>query len=156
MKTILLKPKMVFTSLVLTIVLSLFLIVHQTQGAATMSASASAGAWSSSAEAVPGISGVNSYERFEGYSGTGTAYADVMGDTESTVDQGISAWCDEVTYGFTTESGFSIEYTEKFVAVSKANKTNYGMPYDDKWASAHGTCDDAYDDAYDDYDCSWW
>ena len=49
-----------------------------------------------------------------------------------------------------------IEYTEKIVRSKSASRTNYGMPYDDKWASANGTCGGAYDDAYDDYDCSWW
>ena len=52
-----------------------------------MSASASAGGWSASASATPGISDVNTYERGAGYTGTGTAHADVMGDTNSTINQ---------------------------------------------------------------------
>lgn len=146
---------LVFTSLVLTVLLSLCFVVHRTQGSATMSASASAGSFSCYAEAVPGISGVETYDRGEGYTGTGSAYADVMGDTDSTVDKAISARCDEYTHGYQHRSGYYIEYTEKFVDSRGAKEGNYGMPYSDKWASANGTCG-AYDAASASYDSPWW
>ena len=127
------RSELVFMSLVLTVLLSLCFVVHRTQGAPTMSATARAGSFSCYAEAVPGISGVETYDKGQGYTGTGSAYADVMGDTNSKINEGISAKCDEITYTYTDpNTGLGFEYTVKFVDVKKVDRGNYGMPYSDK------------------------
>lgn len=117
----------------------------------TLSSSASAGRFSCSASTTPGIGNVDFGDEGDGWTGTGNARADVMGDTDKNLNQHIQAVIKEITFVW-----HGLEVTEKYVESTDVSESNHGMPWSDKWASSDGCYGGLDSSDYCDYDSSLW
>ena len=121
----------------------------------TFSCSASAGWWSSSSSASPGIGNVDFGSPGNGWTGNGRASAGAGGGNPSTDSGSISAYIAQGYYEFSFHSNSgstssTVGTTYNYVNSSGRSESKW-RPGASKWASASGSFAGIYDDAYDDY-----
>lgn len=120
----------------------------------TFSCSASAGWWSCSSSASPGISNAQFGSPGDGWTGSGTANAGAGGGDPSTDSGTISAWIVQGHYESSSSIGstsFTVGTTYNYVSSSGRSEGKW-YPGAAKWASASGSFGGTSDDAYDDWD----
>ena len=160
--------KVLFATLAVVFIVSLCFFVHdQSYASPTCSASASAGAWSSSASVSPGLSNdARAYSVGTFYSGSATVKAHVNGDTDKTT-KSIKVEVVEETrekffalgVGITVNAisivnvsgGYKVSYKTKVSKTESASESNWGMPSSHKWGSANGSIASASDSAWAEY-----
>ena len=166
--------KVLFATLAVLFIVSLCLFVHDQSyaGITTCSASASAGAWSSSASVSPGlINDARSHSVGTFRSGSATVKAHVNGDTDTTTKsitvevveetrEKFFAWGVAINIQGTPISvtivsgGRRVSYKTRVLRTESASESNHGMPSSHKWGSANGSIDGASDSAWAEYHSS--
>ncbi len=165
--------KVLFGTLAVVFIVSLCLFVHdQSYASPTCSASASAGAWSSSASVSPGLSNdARAYSVGTFHSGSATVKAHVNGDTDTTTKsitvevveetrEKFFAWGVAINIQGTLISvtivsgGRRVSYKTRVARTESASESNHGMPSSHKWGSANGSIASASDSAWAEYHSS--
>lgn len=163
--------KVLFATLVVvfSVVLCLFVYKQSYAGITTCSASASAGAWSSSASVSPGlINDARSHSAGTFRSGSATVKAHVNGDTDTRTKSITVEVVEETRERFfaagatirvpgriisqiSVSGGYKVSYKTKASRTESASESNWGMPTSHKWGSANGSIDGASDSAWAEY-----
>lgn len=140
--------KVLFATLAVLFIVGLCLFVHNQSyaGITTCSASASAGAWSSSASVSPGLSSdARSHSAGTFRSGSATVKAHVNGDTDTTTKSITVEVVEETREKFfaagvtiqvpgriisqvTVSGGYKVSYKTKVSRTESAGESNWGMP----------------------------
>ena len=166
--------KILSATLAVVFIVSLCLFVHDQSyaGITTCSASASAGAWRSSASVSPRLSNdARTYSVGTFRSGSATVKAHVNGDTNTktgTITVEVVEETRETFFAFgvsinvpgnvisvTIISGSRrVSYKTRVAKTKGASESNWGMPTSHKWSSANGSIDGASDSAWAEYHSS--
>ena len=165
--------KVLFGTLAVVFIVGLCVFVYNPSYATpTCSASASAGAWRSSASVSPGLSNdARSYAIGTFHSGSATVKAHVNGDTDTTTESITVEVVEETRETFfafgvninvpgqvisitIVSGGRRVSYKTRVAKTKGASESNWGMPSSHKWGSANGSIASASDSAWAEYHSS--